>query len=244
MERLPDCIGTYEDGHESCDGPPGPDGSKDSGCALRDLCLEFRDWCAANEVEPRVGINRWPSEVSAMMHGEQQVVSPAGRTRRGGRAAAGKERFAERLKECAELVDHFEQLMRDRFGDQRFPPKAETGRKKVIFKQGTFYPVNRKVRSRHIGWYCKVTEGHDVAVACLHLMAASGKVDVQLPYPLEMMEQNVNEGTMRQLDPDEQEDGQYQTVVRGLGREALGKVVSIIWRLDRSGEYQLPKWEG
>lgn len=236
-DELPICIGTYEDGHESCDGG----GEAVIGaCGLRDLCRRFRDWCKENGVAPEAGRKLTLVGLEQYMRGEYVPQEKEPRRRPTPKRVAA----AERLEKCRGLLAHFETLLRDRYGDERFAGQRDETRRRVIFKGGTFYSVDRTERSRYVVWYCKTDAGFDRAVACVHMRALTGLVDVQLPFTPEEIRKRLSKVSADKLGPVELEDGQFKSMCRGLDAERVGLAVSAIKRFDERGWRPLPGYEG
>ena len=230
--ELTDCMGTYEAGNPSCDGEQG----KVPECVLRELCSRFRNWCAVEKKEPEVFIaGKKAEDIERMLTG----AMPTGAPRK--RGVRGKMKIPD---ECRALLEHFENMLRDRYGDARVDSGVglRGGARRVVFLPGTFFKVDWIKRRKYVDWYCK-GDGQDAMIVRLHLRLISGTLDVRLPYTVKLLERRLNEIVFKKLAPEPARVGQFQCICKRQDREGVGLVVGAIKFMDMKGEHPLPKPE-
>jgi len=125
-----------------------------------------------------------------------------------------------------DLHRHFEQVLRDFFPDRRFG----SGRR-VLVKPGTIYPIDRSARSQYVSWYCTVSKGRDLALACLRAKPTHGLVDVQLTVTLEELRKFLGVRTFKKLGARTFSDGQFLVLCPNLDREGLALCAETIRKL-------------
>lgn len=218
-------MGTYEPGNPSCDGD----------CALPDLCRRFRDWCVIGDHNPgKIIPGKSAEDIERLVSGseEPETVPLPPRAR-----SVGRRGRMDIPDECLELVAHFEELLRDRYGADRLSPAS-----RVVFRPGLLFKVDHIKDRRRVVWYCK-SLSQDKVVAGVYLRPATGTVDIRLPHKISQLRERLSAKAYGKLAPSSLRSGQYWCVCRRLAREGVGLVVGAIKMLDMKGDYPLPKVE-
>jgi len=243
--KVPSCAGTYEPGNVDCDGGGR---KREKPCAWRDGCRDFKDWCADQDVDREEAVAGCESieALEARMRGvdlDEETGQAKGTLAQV--FAREEARAVEIPVECWQLHLHWENLLRDRFGDARvYSHLHRQGIPKVVVTPGSFYPVDRAARSRYVVWYCKAERGLDVGLAVVHLVATFRDVAIQLPFDEELLRKRLSAATLSKLRPEGKPDGQFKTICRRLGHEGVGLAVGVVQKLVERGDYELPKYEG
>ncbi len=256
MPQPPNCVGTYEPEHTTCNGDQdGVTEQERMPCAWRNRCVGLQQFCAETHqpaelvvatldyeqfvtlCENRIELDEIVDGVPQKHLAEQTGDSGSGvdlaelprKSTRSSRSKA-KVRSPRKKQPLAEdillLGAHFEQCLRDEFPNGRF---ARNG--KVVARPGTFYAVDRTRASHYVSWYCTRAKGPDQAIACVRFKPRLKQVDLALPVEADALKTLLKPRTLRELSPRTSVVGQFQTVCKHLDREGIGLAVSAIRRM-------------
>jgi hypothetical protein len=218
--KVPDCGGSYEPGHETCDGKKG-----EKPCAWRISCMQLRDYCRKENLDPEEIIKgKTIQEIDVLL----DIEPPKPEETKEKEEIGVKDPIPE---ECYDLLDHFENQLRDRFGSRRVRNLLKSGDpRRVIFTPGIFYPIDR-MASRQIIWLCKAEKDFDHAVAVLELRTISKTLDAQIPFDIETLQRYFSDVTLAKFVFRDYADGQFKTIAKHLDRERIGIMVWMMKRL-------------
>jgi hypothetical protein len=210
---------------------------------VQPVCREFRDWAATRNLEVNsLAANRTLADIEALLAGKDEpevLRNPSARKRR---RRLQSEHWQKKRAESIEILDHFEQCLKDRLGERRFwEPGPNADRRRVLFTPGAIFKGHR---GRYVIWYCKAEEGRDREVAGIVLRGRWGRVDAYLPYQTDLVLQQAGRRTLKVLQPKATKFSYLPTVCAMLDREGAGMAAALIEYMDEKGGVPLTKFEG
>ena len=268
MSTPPSCVGTYEKGHEQCDGSnqdPRP-------CTWRDKCVALGLHCEATGAdlskfidpdtdEPRTSSRAFSdfclqlTKSFNVVNGEQRepehepepeplepLLQPIKRKRKHKPQPRLKGTssgyFAEKREATLQLLEHFE----DRLMVEVPERTMAHGNQSVV--PGQFYKVDRLAKSQYVAFYCRKVEGWNAGLAMVRIKPRTQTVDITLPVKRAAIAKALPKRLFNKLSLDAMKSGCFLTRASGLDREGVGIIARAIGKLVASGTIELPKAEG
>lgn len=219
------CAGTYENGNIHCDG-----NKNENGCMWRLRCIHLGSFCKKNGLDVSKFIaGKSIKDVERILDYEyDDVIEPIGDV----------DSFPI-PDEAYELMQHFEDKLCEKFGNKRVIRFDRDGIKprRIVFTPGTFYPVDRLETSKYLVWFCKSETDYDYAIATLRYRPRYMSVEIQLPFFVEEIEEHLENRYLEAARFSDMLDGKYKSIVRQPTRTVIGAIVSMIKKLEDSGDF-------
>lgn len=242
MTDSPHCAALYAEGETTCDGLY----RKEKACVWRKTCKRLRDLCRAAGYDPaelqkrtREELEKLASEVSESGHLKGTLADVFTKDEP---AKPKQSKFDE---EVWRLHKHFENLLCDHFGVERFRNLIHgvEYRTAVVTRPGTIYPVDRTKQSGPISWQCRGLHNDAIPLARMWFRPRFGAVDLELPLTPDTLRERFPGHQVATLSPMEIEGPTYKSLCRRLGYEGLGLAASMLKRLADGGYIVLPPYK-